>query len=93
MALNPDFMFEKAYITQPLRRALGLPEDVWYVVLNDSLDSAYYMDARFRVHNKAIKPEARPVVELASQRRREAVASLPATASYRRQPGRQLADA
>ena len=72
MPLNPEFMFEKPYITPPLRRALGLPEDVWYLVLNDSLDNAYYMDTRFRVHNKAIKPEVRPVVELAARIRAQA---------------------
>ncbi len=70
MPLNPDFMFETRHITDPLKRALGLPRDVWYLVLNEDLNSAYFLDAHYRIHTQAIKPEARPVIELAAQRKK-----------------------
>ncbi|MDV6329533.1 hypothetical protein [Asticcacaulis sp. 201] len=77
MALNPEFVFERKYITEPLKRVLGLPDDVWSVVLNDELDSAYYLTADLAPVTIALKPGIRPLIELAVQRKRQLELSLP----------------
>jgi hypothetical protein len=40
MSLNADFIFETRDITTSLKRDLGLPQDVWYLVLDATLDNA-----------------------------------------------------
>ena len=37
MSLNADLMFEKAEITQDLIDRLGLPQNVWSLVLIDTM--------------------------------------------------------
>ncbi|ESQ87817.1 hypothetical protein [Asticcacaulis benevestitus] len=77
MALNPEFVFQQKYISIPLKRALGLPDDVWSLVLNDSLDSAYFLNGDFRPQTIALKPDVRPLVDLALRQKREAELALP----------------
>ncbi len=49
------------------------------LVLNEDLNNAYFLDAHYRSHTQAIKPEARPVIELAAQRKKasEAMQAAP----------------
>ena len=72
MPLNPQYMFEKQHITEPLRRVLGLPADVWYLVVNDELNSVYFLDGEFRPHSQAIDRDVRPILDIATRQRREA---------------------
>lgn len=71
MSLNPDYMFEKQHISEPLRRVLGLPADVWSLVVNDELDSVYFLDGEFRPHTLAITRDVRPILDIAARQRRE----------------------
>ena len=65
MSLNADFMFEQADITPQLIDRLGLPQNVWYLVLDEALENAYFMDTSYEIHQQTIHPDVRPVVELA----------------------------
>ncbi len=65
MSLNADFMFEQADITPQLIDRLGLPQNVWYLVLDEALENAYFMDTSYEIHQQTIYPDVRPVVELA----------------------------
>jgi hypothetical protein len=63
MSLNADLMFEKADITQELIDRLGLPGNVWSLVLDEALENAYFMDTHYEIHQQAIHPDVRSVVE------------------------------
>lgn len=63
MPLNADFMFESKQITPPLSQALGLPRDVWYLVLDDRLGHAYFMDTDYEIHHQSISGDVRLAVE------------------------------
>ncbi len=65
MSLNADLMFEKADITQELIDRLGLPQNVWSLVLDEALENAWFMDTSYEIHQQSIHPDVRPVVELA----------------------------
>lgn len=71
MPLNPDYMFEKQHITEPLRRVLGVPADVWYLVVNDELNSVYFLDGEFRAHTKPVDRDVRAILDIAARQRRE----------------------
>ncbi|MFT4077064.1 MAG: hypothetical protein QM647_16175 [Asticcacaulis sp.] len=65
MSLNSDLMFEKADITQDLIARLGLPRNVWSLVIDEALENAYFMDTNYEIHQQSIHPDVRPVVERA----------------------------
>jgi hypothetical protein len=65
MSLNADLMFEKADITQDLVDRLGLPRNVWSLVLDEALENAWFMDTNYEIHQHAIHPDVRAVVERA----------------------------
>lgn len=65
MSLNVDLMFEKADITQDLIARLGLPRNVWSLVLDEALENAYFMDTNYEIHQQSIHPDVRPVVDRA----------------------------
>jgi hypothetical protein len=65
MSLNADYIFETRDITTSLRRDLGLPHDVWYLVLDATLDTAYFMDTQFELHQQTLEGDVRPVVDAA----------------------------
>jgi len=67
MSLNADLMFEKADITQDLIDRLGLPQNVWSLVLDEALENAWFMDTDCEIHQQTIHPDVRPVVERAVQ--------------------------
>lgn len=69
MSLNADFIFETRDITTSLKRDLGLPQDVWYLVLDAKLDTAYFMDAQFELHQQSLAGDVRPVVDAAVRNR------------------------
>ncbi len=71
MSLNADFMFEQADITPQLIDRLGLPQNVWYLVLDEALENAYFMDTSYEIHQQTIHPDVRPVVELAINNKRQ----------------------
>ena len=78
MSLNADLMFEKAEITQDLIDRLGLPQNVWSLVLDEALENAWFMDTSYEIHQQTIHPDVRPVVELAiSQKAPPARSELP----------------
>ena len=76
MPLSPEFMFEAQHITEPLKRALNLPDKVWYLILNDRLESAYYMDESFNVHTQPVDPSARFEIERAVRQKTESTPRL-----------------
>ncbi|MGN6207435.1 hypothetical protein [Asticcacaulis sp.] len=65
MSLNADLMFEKADISQSLIDRLGLPRNVWSLVLDEALENAWFMDTDYEIHQQSIHPDVRPVVEQA----------------------------
>jgi hypothetical protein len=65
MSLNADLMFEKADITQDLIDRLGLPENVWSLVLDEALENAWFMDRDGEIYQQSIQSDIRAVVELA----------------------------
>ncbi|ESQ85469.1 hypothetical protein [Asticcacaulis benevestitus] len=69
MSLNADFIFETRDITTSLKRDLGLPQDVWYLVLDANLDHAYFMNTQFELHEHTLAGDVRPVVEAAVRNR------------------------
>jgi len=83
MALNPELVFEQKYLSPPLIRALGLPDDTWSLVVNDAMDSAYFLNSAFRPMTLALTPDMRPLIERAAQQKREAELALPLTARRR----------
>ncbi len=62
MSLNADFIFASRHISGSLISALNLPSNVWYLVINDALNHASYLDNRFDVHHQHIAEEVRSAV-------------------------------
>ncbi len=65
MSPNADLMFEKADITQDLIDRLGLPQNVWSLVLDEALENAWFMDTDYEIHQQSIDPNVRNVIEQA----------------------------